>query len=209
MITSLSELVQRVVRKAMDETRVSMPAKIISYDAGRRMASVQIMQTELTTDGKEIDQPVIAEVPVFMPIGGAGAMTFPIAPGDEGIALFADRDIGGYVRDGDTSKSESNRRHSLTDAMFYPGVVRSAADAENVIIRCGSSVITVQPGGRVIIDAPGKVEINGDMEFNGDMQVNGVVEINGGGVTHNGTNIGDTHVHGGVDPGGSNTAGPE
>jgi len=161
---------------------------VVSYDASRRIASVQILQPERTTDNKEIGQPVIAEVPVFMPIGGPGAMTFPVAPGDEGIAVFADQDIGGYVRDGDTSRPESLRRHSLTDAMFYPGVVRGSADAENVVITCGSSSITLQPGGTVVIDAPGGLEINGS------------------GVTHNGTNIGDDHVHPIID--GSSAPGP-
>jgi phage gp45-like len=33
----------------------------------------------------------------------------------------------------------------------------------------------------------------------------GGVEITGGSVTHNGKNIGDTHVHGGIEPGSSNT----
>lgn len=35
------------------------------------------------------------------------------------------------------------------------------------------------------------------------------VAITGGSVTHNGQNIGDTHVHGGVEPGPSDTTGPK
>lgn len=35
------------------------------------------------------------------------------------------------------------------------------------------------------------------------------VAIEGGSVTHNGTNIGDTHVHGGIRPGSADTAGPK
>ena len=37
----------------------------------------------------------------------------------------------------------------------------------------------------------------------------GGVSITGGQVDHNGTNIGDSHVHGGIAPGGSNTQGPQ
>lgn len=37
----------------------------------------------------------------------------------------------------------------------------------------------------------------------------GGVSITGGQVDHNGTNIGDSHVHGGVVPGASNTQGPQ
>lgn len=36
----------------------------------------------------------------------------------------------------------------------------------------------------------------------------GVVTFDSSGIKHNGKNIGDTHIHGGVTPGGSNTAEP-
>lgn len=35
------------------------------------------------------------------------------------------------------------------------------------------------------------------------------ITTTGGSIKHDGKNIGSTHVHGGVDPGGGNTAGPE
>lgn len=39
-------------------------------------------------------------------------------------------------------------------------------------------------------------------------QINGPVAINGASLTHNGVNVGDTHVHGGVVPGLDNTGAP-
>lgn len=196
MITTLSELIQRTVRKAMDETRVSMPAKVVSYDAGRRIASVQILQPEYTTDGKEIGQPVIAEVPVFMPIGGGSAITHPVRPGDTGIVLFADQDIGGWVHDGDTSKSESKRRHSLTDGMFIAADGRGAAHSDNLVISYGGATISIHPSGDIDIDSPGEINI----------KASGDVAITSAGLTHNGTNVGDTHVH--PINGGSSAPGP-
>ena len=38
--------------------------------------------------------------------------------------------------------------------------------------------------------------------------INADVEINGTNLKHNGLNVGSTHVHGGVEPGGANTDGP-
>lgn len=47
------------------------------------------------------------------------------------------------------------------------------------------------------------------IELNADtIKLNGNVQIAGSGVTHNGTNIGDSHVHGGVDVGPGDTATP-
>lgn len=40
---------------------------------------------------------------------------------------------------------------------------------------------------------------------NGDLTVNGAVTIAGASLTHNGKNVGASHVHGGVTPGGANT----
>jgi hypothetical protein len=55
--------------------------------------------------------------------------------------------------------------------------------------------ITVESAGSVSITAP-TVTVNAD------------VAINGGSLTHNGVNVGDTHVHGGVVPGPADTGAP-
>lgn len=203
----LDELIKRAVRKAMRETRVAMPARIVSYDAGKRRAQIQILQPERTEDGQEIEQPIVTEVPVFMPIGGGASITTPIAGGDTGIVMFADQDIGGWVADDDTSGPDSGRRHSLNDAMFIPGDGRSGADASNVIITFGGATIKITPGGEVDIDAPSDITISSA----GDVTISagGAVDIQSADLTHNGVNVGDDHVHGGVIPGAAKTDGPE
>lgn len=178
----LDELIARAVRKAAQDIRVAMPAKIISYDPATRLARVQVLQSDRTEDGLTVDQPVITDVPVFMPIGGGSAITTPIKPGDTGIVHFADQDIGGWATDGDTSPPDTDRRHSLSDAMFVPGAGRGQADSENMVISFGGSKITIGPSG---------------------------IQIESATLTHNGKNIGDTHRHGGVTPGGATTAGPQ
>lgn len=184
----LAEVIMRAVRKAQQDTRVAMPARVISYDPSTRLARVQILQPDRTEDGVQVAQPVIPEVPVFMPSGGGVSMTFPIKPGDEGIVHFADQDIGGWSQDGDASAPDSRRRHSLTDGMFVPGTGRGQADSDNLVISFGGSTITMTPDGGVTIDAP-----NG-------------LDITGPGITHNGIKIGDDHVHPIL--GGSSSPGP-
>lgn len=58
------------------------------------------------------------------------------------------------------------------------------------------------PGGETVSVVQGKVRIVTDLEVVGN------VRFSGGTVTHNGKNIGDTHVHGGVIPGGGTTGAP-
>lgn len=56
----------------------------------------------------------------------------------------------------------------------------------------------------------GSSRINGDIKLEtGDLEVQaGDVAFAGGSLTHNGVNVGSTHVHGGVVSGGSSTGGP-
>lgn len=59
-----------------------------------------------------------------------------------------------------------------------------------------------------IVGGAAILTVAGGLTLDGDLTVNGNVNLNGGAVTHNGTNIGDTHTHGGVDPGPGNTGAP-
>lgn len=50
---------------------------------------------------------------------------------------------------------------------------------------------------------------NVTLAFSGDLTITaGNVEITSGTLTHNGTDVGNTHTHGGVDPGVGNTGAP-
>jgi phage baseplate assembly protein gpV len=60
----------------------------------------------------------------------------------------------------------------------------------------------ITKGGSKILIADGKVEITADVTIKGDLAVEG------SSVTHNGTDIGDTHEHTGVEPGGALTGPP-
>ena len=76
----------------------------------------------------------------------------------------------------------------------------------------------VMPDGSVIVWEPGKITATdvggntvtmtgGTMCIDGNVVINGTVTIVGDGVTHNGTNIGDTHIH--PESIGVKTGGPE
>ncbi len=165
----LDELIARAVRKAAQDIRVAMPAKIISYDASTRLARVQVLFADRTEDGLTIDQPIVTDVPVFMPIGGGSAITMPIKPGDTGTVSFADQDIGGWATDNDTSPPDTDRRHALSDAMFTPSQGTGPADPDNFKISFAGATIIITPGGNVNIDSPADINISaaGDVNITG------------------------------------------
>ncbi|UTO29379.1 phage baseplate assembly protein V [Bartonella harrusi] len=68
------------------------------------------------------------------------------------------------------------------------------------------SDITFNAKGNISLQAGGGVSLRSDESLSLHSAHN--VAMNSSGLTHNGTNIGATHVHGGVVPGGSMTGGP-
>lgn len=62
--------------------------------------------------------------------------------------------------------------------------------------------------GSADITAPGGATINADTVINGNTHVNGSFSASGGDFAHNGTDVGDSHKHGGIKSGPSTTGAP-
>ncbi len=109
---------------------------IKSFDPATQtaMASVNYQKTffELQSDGTYAPvlkpYPVLLDCPVFVLGGGNGCLTFPILPGDEGLALFNDRDIDNWFQGGGSGGAVATPRlHSFADGIILVGV-RSLAN---------------------------------------------------------------------------------
>jgi hypothetical protein len=102
--------------------------QVESYDAEAQTVTVkpQIQEQYLDDNGEiqnEVLQ-VLSGVPVQFPRGGSFRLTFPIAKGDTGLVVFADRSIDAWLQGpapSDTAPTDA-RRHSLSDAVYIPGV---------------------------------------------------------------------------------------
>lgn len=70
-----------------------------------------------------VDYPILLDCPVVCMGGGNGALTFPITPGDECLALFNDRDFSDWVSTGLKSNPvPTGRIHSFADAILLVGI---------------------------------------------------------------------------------------
>lgn len=66
--------------------------------------------------------PLLQGVPVFIPSGGGGTLTFPVAPGDAALVLFNDRDMGNWFVSGSANTPPPTQRaHNLSDGLALIG----------------------------------------------------------------------------------------
>ena len=109
---------------------------------GRRTASV-VQITQDSSDGHTtVAQPTIKnrvqdidgnvtyealnphpDVPIHYPSGGGHSFTHPVkSSGDTGLVVYADRAIDDWHAEGGLQQPVDGREHSLSDAVYIPGV---------------------------------------------------------------------------------------
>lgn len=163
--------------KRVSDIHTALAGKIISYDAETNLAQVQPVGKFKTNDGREIDYPIIHNVPVCFPVsmGGQAGVTLPIYPDDLCLLVFQETQADDFVNQDENS--QDLRRHSLNDAIAIPGVYPFAVGGEvshpdSVCIKMGSAEVWLNEG-----EFSGSV---GGTEFSfsgGDLVVNGISSV--------------------------------
>lgn len=174
----------------------SLPGQIISYDAAKRTASVQVTIQAQKRDaaGKwvNVTMPPLLDCPVSWPRGGGYGCTFPLAENDEGMVHFSARCIDAWWQSGGIQPQAEFRMHDLSDGMFVPGICSvpnvPAETSENtarfwaedgsmyVELDKNTGSVRAKAPTKIVLDAP-TVEITGDVAMqDGDINlVNGDV----------------------------------
>ena len=65
--------------------------------------------------------PTAKDVPILMLGGGGMAITIPVQKGDEGLAIYASRNIDNWWMKGGPQPQFDNRMHDLSDGFVIPG----------------------------------------------------------------------------------------
>lgn len=147
MTPDLAEVIRRAIEHGIARVHTSIPARVVSYDAARQTATVQITIRSRfrNADGQIVTflPPPIPNVPVQFPSGGGCSLTWPLVEGDPVLLVFAERSIDEWrAQSGDDHEPSDPRRFDLSDAVALAGV-RSPADplpadavhASDVVIR--------------------------------------------------------------------------
>lgn len=169
------------VRDNLDDM---LPAVVVSYDPAKNRATLQPLVMIGTTDGSKKPRARIENIPVFRYGAGGFFQRFPVKAGDFGWIKANDRDISLVLqRGGRQDWPNTKRRHSFSDAIFYPDTIKdwvvAGADLEAMTLQSldGNSVVSI---------AQDAIELRVGSQ---------VLRLDASGLKHNGINIGDTHTH--------------
>lgn len=194
--STLAGVIKTGINKAMQAMEVMLPVEVVAYDRATNRATVKHLVQMVGSDGEAVSRANIASIRVMQQGNGAFNISLPIKPGDKGWLMAADRDISLFQQDLKETTPNTGRMHSFQDGVFMPDAMGNgdapSGQGDRVVIGSNDGVSTFS------FDA-------GGFYFNGPF---GEFSMTAAGLFHNGKNIGDTHTHGGVLPGGSNTAVP-
>lgn len=231
--SNLTSVINFAFQQMMKGVYTAFPALIESYDATTKRAVVKVAINMLKTDGQEVERPIIANVPVIHPSGGGFVLHTPLRRGDPILCVFSSRGISNF-KDGFSQSSPDEGFFDIKDAIALAGFgALSISPATNGGISMqdeeGGNAVYVEQG-HIRLQTSGKVQVDcAQMEVNANVLVNGSitwtgtatgaggsaakftggVTVTGGAVAHNGTNIGDTHTHSGVETGSGATGAPQ
>lgn len=215
---SESDALKTMIKRMGAGMRMAIPAKVTSFDVITQMVTaVPVIRKIQTIDGvkKTIEMPPVINVPMVFPHGQTAgfALTVPILPGDTVLLIIADRSIDKWVEFSgiqDPVESVESRAHDITDSLAIVGATPNPVALANyqtdgielrnkdrsmsvkvtnnkIVLTAGSKSFTMNKDGNITTDA--------DITTTGDV-IAGTISLK-------------THVHGGVQSGGSNTGGPQ
>lgn len=177
---AMTFLVTQILNRANTSTLVQVKAVTNSGGvAAVGYVDVQPLVTQLDGDGNAVAHGVLHRIPYFRMQGGTDAVILDPKVGDIGICIFADHDISSVKANKGAALPGSGRRFDMADGMYLGGLLNGVPTQ---YVRFSASGIDLVSPVAVNIVSPK--------------------------LLHNGVNVGDDHIHGGVSPGGSNTSGP-
>ena len=195
MDATQTELLEQAKNNAMMDVRVSMPARIVSFDPATKTASVEIGLKMVNADDSQSDYPPLVDCPCLFTRGGGFHLVHPYKAGDKGIVLFSDRCFDGWFQAGQVAPPMDFRVHSMSDAYFIGGA--DCLDDVSPIIGNAMFIGKDDNSAGVTIKASGDIDLNGV-----NISPSGIITLPDGTILN-------SHVHGNVQSGNSNTGEPQ
>jgi len=151
----LEGLLRRQIGAAIKGLRVAFPAAITAVQADQTVSVQPSLQVRYAGRPPS-DMPIMQDVPVIMPQGATYRASWPLAVGDTGLVLVADRSLDAWLAGaGGVVDPLDTRAHHLADALFLPGLVPSSKQTKDtgtdLVLGNGAAVMRLKKNGRVTL----------------------------------------------------------
>lgn len=190
-----------IIRTALSGLRTAIPVMIKSVTNSGGVSpigTVSVQPLVSAVDGSGVTWPhgIIYNVPYLRIQGGANGIILDPVVGDIGLAIVCDRDISTVKNTQKISAPGSTRKNDMSDMVYLQTIIGAAPTQ---YVQFNSSGITILSPTAVKIQAPA-INSNGTWTHTGTITASG-------NIIGQGTSL-HTHVHSGVQTGGSNTGAP-
>jgi hypothetical protein len=121
----MTDIINTGAERAQSKIWTALPVKVVEDSDGftvKLQPLIKGKQTNPKGEQKDVEMPHLLDVPVQYSAGGGFTITHPIKKDDEGIAIFSSRCIDNWWDKGGVQDQARQRWHSLSDAMYVPGV---------------------------------------------------------------------------------------
>lgn len=162
----LAELIERFIEADRVELHVCLPAKVEAFNASKQTVDVTLQFNRAVRNGQDdfVSEalPKLSDVPIGFTRGGGFFVSVPIAVGDFGMVICAERNLGAWRQAGNQGDPGDLGMHTLDGAWFVPAVAPDAnalqnVDANNMVIGSDST-----PGARIVIKPSGEIDLGSD-----------------------------------------------
>lgn len=154
---TLSTLIIDAIQSRLLDFHVMLPCKITKYTASENTVEVAILlkdqQPNLDGTVELAEFPPILDVPVMFQRCAGGWLTWPLAVGDTGMVLFADRSLSNWSQTakGEIVDPKDLGMHNFSGAVFIPGLTPpknpiESPDEDNVVLHTGTKIFLGEKG---------------------------------------------------------------
>lgn len=162
-----------------------LPAIVVSYDSvnSPNIVIVQPLIRLLQTDGTELPRGTL-EVPIFQYGTAEMSLRFNLIAGSLGWIKANDRDISLFLQSLSEERPNTLRKHSFSDAIFYPDAMKGMAfTADAIMSNADGTVKTEWFNNKIVHTAPtiemvGNVTVSGTIDSVGAISSDGEVSAN-------------------------------
>jgi hypothetical protein len=177
------DMINEAINAQLRNLMVCLPGKVVSFDPETQMAQVECgIQKRINSVFRTI--PVIDNVRVQFAGDGEWYFWHQVGPGTEGLIHFSQRAVDTWNDQGGPVAPHELRMFSAEDAYFVPGI-RSTPRLIPAFVNEGVGIGSYDGATRLHL-TPGQIK----WEAGGQ-----TLTLDSAGLKHNGTSVGDTHVH--------------